>query len=220
MIPNPKRKCEYEQCKSIATWGVKSIPERCDNHKQQTDRDLVIGRCVACNNPSVVNDKQMCGGCDTRGGKIRLGRQLQVKAALDNSDLPLYDNYDKIAFDDPSCGRERPDFMWDAGTYKVILEVDEDQHKSRPCECEQTRMVNITQGLFMSCLWIRYNPDEYKGQKSTVRDRHRLDYLIGTVRKMLKFPPLDFSDNLRVVHLFFDGFKMNDGLKINKIKCI
>ena len=221
MIPNPKRKCEYPDCKLVATYGLQH-PERCDDHKQLTDQDLVLQRCIACLNPSVVDEKQMCAMCDGRGSRIRLGRQLQVKAALDNcSFLPKYEFYDKIAFDDTSCGRERPDFVWDVGTFKVILEVDEDQHKGYPCDCEQKRMVNITQGLGMPCVWVRYNPDGYKGQMSLTRDRRRLDLLMRVLKECIELPaPDNTTDHLRVIHLFFDGFNPSQSYRIEKINCI
>lgn len=73
-------------------------------------------------------------------------------------------------------GRERPDFVWDCKTHMVILEVDEYQHSSRNCECEQTRMANITSSFGMPCLWIRYNPDEYKGMKQ-LKEATRRDIL-------------------------------------------
>lgn len=40
--------------------------------------------------------------------------------------------------------RERPDVLWDRGDRIVILEVDEDQNRERPCECEQTRICQIS----------------------------------------------------------------------------
>jgi hypothetical protein len=47
----------------------------------------------------------------------------------------------------------------------VILEVDEEQHLGRPCECEQTRMINVSQNLAAPrTLWIRYNPEARAGR--------------------------------------------------------
>jgi hypothetical protein len=220
MIPHPRRKCEYDKCPETATYGVKSCPERCEAHKQRTDRDLVLHRCAACTEPAVVNAEQMCQNCDHRGHNIRLARQKQVKAAIDASGLPTYKIYDNIAFDDTRCGRERPDFLWDCGTHHVILDVDEDQHKTRPCECEQTRMVNITQGLGMPCLWVRYNPDDYKGQTAAIRDRHRLEYLVKFLQGRLNDAPQDNTQFLRVCHLFFDDFKITNPPRMDVIPCI
>jgi hypothetical protein len=130
-------------------------------------------------------------------------------------------SYDRIPFETTQCGKERPDFLWDLNSYYVILEVDEYQHQDRPCECEQTRMVNVTQGLGMSCLWVRYNPDEFRGQTVSLRDKHRLDYLIKYLRHhAFVSPPTSSTDMLRVVHLFFDGFDMQAEPAIHTIPTI
>ena len=36
---------------------------------------------------------------------------------------------------------------WDRADRVVMLEIDEGQHKYRPCECEQTRMMNVSQAI-------------------------------------------------------------------------
>ncbi|CAG8654587.1 3501_t:CDS:1, partial [Funneliformis caledonium] len=53
------------------------------------------------------------------------------------------------------------DFVIDADIYKVILKVDEYQHKKRKYNCEVKRMWNIMQALGISTLFICYNPDSY-----------------------------------------------------------
>ena len=88
-----------------------------------------------------------------------------------------------------------------------ILEVDEDQHKDRPCECEQTRMANLTSSIGMPCVWIRFNPDAYKGQ-GKVTDAIRKDILIRTLKEYLQASPKGPGDFCRVIHLFFDGFQV------------
>jgi hypothetical protein len=63
------------------------------------------------------------------------------------------------------CGRERPDFVFKFVDRIVILEVDENQHKSYPEECERIRMFNITQSFGgKPVFWIRYNPDSFKSK--------------------------------------------------------
>ena len=52
-----------------------------------------------------------------------------------------------VIIDHGECGAERPDRVFDFGNKIIILECDEDQHRYRICECEQTRMVNISQSF-------------------------------------------------------------------------
>lgn len=32
------------------------------------------------------------------------------------------------------CGKERPDFLFDAGSHMIVIEVDEHQPECYPCE--------------------------------------------------------------------------------------
>jgi hypothetical protein len=142
-----------------------------------------------------------------------------VKSWLDTSTsatLKGYESYDRT-IEQGSCGKERPDFVWDASTHKVILEVDEYQHNDRPCECEQTRMVNVTQSFGMPCLWIRFNPDDYRGQKSSLKERDRRDLLLRVLAQSLSESPESSSETLRVKHLFFDGFKVGSTIECERI---
>ena len=66
--------------------------------------------------------------------------------------------------DGGKCGRERPDRLFELPVRVLIIECDENQHKERACECEQTRMVNIGQSFGgLSVYFIRWNPDNFKG---------------------------------------------------------
>lgn len=43
----------------------------------------------------------------------------------------------------------------------VVLEVDGHQQPSYACECEQLRMINLSQSLGLPKVFLRYNPDRY-----------------------------------------------------------
>jgi len=204
-IAHPKRKCE--ECKEFAIYGMDSIPKFCETHKSDQHMNLVHHDCVVCGVLEITDTEGKCSRCSEYMKKrLYCRKQRLVKAWIDTSDLLKYESYDK-QLDGGSCGKERPDFMWDAITHKVILEVDEDQHKDRPCECEQTRMANLTNSIGMPCVWIRFNPDAYKGQ-GKVTDAIRKDILIRTLKEYLQAPPNGPSDFCRVIHLFFDGFQV------------
>ena len=202
---NPKRRCEVSKCKNWAQYGIaQNAPERCEEHKEELDRDLVKHRCNICLEPALTNEEGACVNCDQRGHNLRLLKQRYVKAFLSrfpNKRVHLF-KYDKT-IDHGVCGKERPDFMWDCGTHYVILEVDEDQHKGYACDCEQTRMINITQSLGMPCYWIRYNPDHFTGQKSSLRDKDRLDYLARTLIQAFDNVPKSTEEYLRVRAIIF-----------------
>jgi len=202
-ISHPKRKCEEFGCKEFAIYGMDSIPKFCETHKSDQHMNLVHHECVVCGLLEITDSESKCSRCSEYMKKqLYCRKQRLVKLWIDMSDIPKYESYDK-QIDGGSCGKERPDFMWDAITHKVILEVDEDQHKNRPCECEQTRMVNLTGSIGMPCVWIRFNPDAYKGQ-GKVTDAIRKDILIRIIKQYISAAP-EFS---RVIHLFFDGFML------------
>ena len=107
--------------------------------------------------------------------------------------------------------RERPDVLWDRGDRIVILEVDEDQHRERPCECEQTRMINVSEALGCpKTVWIRYNPDSFKSPESRKWTTHAKRHaLLATWLEWALTGPLP-ANTISVLHLFFDGFCEHD----------
>lgn len=92
-----------------------------------------------------------------------------------------------------ACGRERPDMVFDAGTHFVVNEVDEYQHKfsGYSCDCEQTRMVNVTQALQLPTVFIRYNPDSYtpKAGGRQLTQGQRLSVLAKVLQQQMREPP-------------------------------
>jgi hypothetical protein len=218
MISHPKRRCESDDCKEYALYGMNSIPTHCKTHKSPQHMNLVQHDCVVCGVLEVVDNEKKCARCSEYLQKrLNLRKQRQVKSWIDtNPTLKNYESYDK-QIESGTCGKERPDFVWDTPTHKVILEVDEFQHRDRPCECEQTRMVNVTQSFGMPCLWVRYNPDDFKGQKSSLKEQDRKDLLLRVLSESLSDAPENSKDVLRVKYLFFDGFKLGEQLKTEHI---
>jgi hypothetical protein len=129
----------------------------------------------------------------------------------------MYMSYDAPVLKAENCGNERPDFVWEAGTHRVIVEVDEDQHRTYPPECDRTRMINVTQAMGLPCIWIRYNPDTYHCHQGPLPDHMRLRHLIETTRLALKQIPQSTTDTLRVKKLFFDN---NESSVFEFIPCI
>ena len=68
--------------------------------------------------------------------------------------------FDKIIQD--GCSKKRPDVQIDLGYQVVIVEIDENQHKSYDCSCENKRLMEISQDYnHRPIIFIRFNPDEY-----------------------------------------------------------
>ena len=78
-------------------------------------------------------------------------------------------------------------------------------------------MVNVTQSFGLPCLWVRYNPDEFKGQKSTLKERERRELLEKFLLESRESIPSSSQEFCRVTHLFFDGFKVGQPISYEKI---
>jgi hypothetical protein len=60
------------------------------------------------------------------------------------------------------CSRRRPDLLLDLGYQVIIVEVDENQHESYDCSCENKRLMILSQDVgHRPLVFIRFNPDNY-----------------------------------------------------------
>ena len=212
MVKRPRRRCQETSCNHWATHGKKQ-PEHCELHVVDTERDLVSRPCRSCGMQHIL-EKGLCQACGwwNSHGSLHLFKQKEVGKVLAAAGHPP-EQTDRI-IDCGTCGRERPDFLWDAKTHWVIVEVDENQHLTNPEQCECTRMVNIHGSLGMPVVFIRFNPDRYRraGEKRRSAGdslRKRYDILIRWLEWVLEHEdarPRGPEDSLRSVQLFFDGW--------------
>jgi hypothetical protein len=219
-IPYSKRKCQIDGCKKFAFYGITIIPTHCEEHYDENIHyNLVQKECITCFVLDCVDNEQKCSRCSEYLSKrLHLRKQRQVKMWIDNNrNLPKYLFYDRPLTSEPVCGKERPDFTFDCGTHLVILEVDEYQHKNYQSECELIRMKNITNASTMPCIWIRYNPDEFKGCTLKITEKYRCELLLKVLSVCMSMQPQSTEDFLRVAYLFYDGFKLGIPIEYNKI---
>ena len=217
-MKHPTRRCSAKRCREFATHGI-TVPERCEQHTLPGDDNLVERDCASCMLPAVVNADGLCADCDAwRSGKRpRLAKQREVLQFLDHcfTEHP-YNSTDVTPRELLECDRrERPDVMWDRADRVVMLEIDEGQHKDRPCECEQTRMMNVSQAIGCErTVWVRYNPDSFKSVEArkwtSKAKRHEVlkAWLTWALTAELPY-------TISVVHLFFDGFR-EGGVQVEK----
>jgi hypothetical protein len=143
----------------------------------------------------------------------RLAKQNALMAHLDFYGL-TGDSTDKV-INSGECGLERPDRVFEFADKVVVAECDEHQHKNRPCSCEQTRMVNISQSFGgRPVYFIRWNPDPYAPGVDTkkqepIEKRHKMlrMYLTDIIAKKVALP----NAFLSVLYMFHDGWtSLND----------
>jgi hypothetical protein len=147
-----------------------------------------------------------CGTCDPQVFQNR--RHAKENRVKDLFTVAGFTFVHDQMLEGTQCGRERPDFQFDCGTHFVYVEVDEHQHESYACECEQGRMVNLVHVRGMPVRWIRYNPDIYEpieGQRKVIQEQ-REKKLMEYIKWAMKHPPDTVSN---VVYLFYDKYDVN-----------
>lgn len=179
----------------------------CEAHKGPDDMDQRKVKCCACGLCGRLDEQGRCRDCnpDTFERKIK-EKQLRVQHWLDNNHTTPYTLTDRHVFVyGLGCIKQRPDFLYDFPTHVLILEVDEDQHKSHSL-CDETRMINIAQNLRRKTIFIRYNPDEYscEGLNGNCTHEERMLVLRGWISKLENVE--NVAHFVSCVYLFFDGF--------------
>lgn len=232
MLPYPRRKCVT--CKrSPAIFGIRQ-QERCEEHTIEGDANLVHMDCRVCGLPDVLDLLGRCATCDPDVfQRTRLAKQREVAQYLKQNftEYPMT-SYDRIPASLRACGdKYRPDFLWDGINpfRSVVLEVDEEQHSDRSCECEQTRMINIANAIGApQTIFVRYNPDSYvpggaaddvsvnyemqrkRRRVSSPNKVARLDRLCSWLKHLLDSPvDMDSPIVIGVLYLFFDGYSVS-----------
>jgi hypothetical protein len=74
-------------------------------------------------------------------------------------------NFDKQIQD--GCSQRRPDAVLDLGYQVIIVEIDENQHTTYDCTCENKRIMQLSMDVgHRPIIFIRFNPDQYNvGEK-------------------------------------------------------
>ncbi len=216
---NNKPICEYKDCKINAYYTKKNIdlyPTRCEEHSDDTYYNIIEKECTKCNLLWIVNENGLCNDCNEFfKEKPKTRKEKVVVNYLKTKNELKIDSTDKIP--DGSCNKYRPDIVYDFGTHIIIIEIDESQHKTYECRCEQARMINITQDYGgIPVTFIRFNPDSYidknnKKQNSKIEDR--LGVLSEIIDKIKNIIPKELCS---VIYLYYDGFDKKE-ININTI---
>lgn len=242
---------DMPECESVnASFGfILNLPTRCAAHRMP-DMERVTDicphghraiYCFDCGGHHVCNYHSV-SGCATLGSAKYDGYCVRCYVHL-FPDQPITRQfrikerhvYDAVVARFPDrgwvlnrtihggCSQRRPDIFLDAGTFVVIVEVDEEQH--RGYSCENRRIMELFRdGGCRPVAFVRFNPDGYvdatgrsvsscfgldaKGfarvKPSKTGEWHaRLEALFGRLSDLLEQPKLD--KEVTVVQLFYDG---------------
>ena len=135
---------------------------------------------------------------------------------------------DKIV--DGGCSKKRPDIFLDLLTHSIIIEIDENQHRSYD-NCELKRINLLFEDLGdRHIVFIRFNPDDYldkdnnkitscwgfdrNGLSSVKKSKQfewgqRLNTLKNIVDRYLTINEIDVSEPITNEYLFYDSISFN-----------
>jgi len=152
-------------CKVKLIKQYKDIGSCAKCHKNQTRNTQK--QCSSCleNFAVLQSSSDLCKPCMDRKVHIHKTRpELLVKKFLENdTDLPAAIHNKSDPQTHTECTRSRVDFRFDFTYFQVIIEVDENQHKSYGEACELTRLLEVVNAAGGIPLMIfRINPDKYK----------------------------------------------------------
>jgi hypothetical protein len=203
----------------------------CGTHRLPGMINVLDKRCRTC--PTLASNKAYKGYCYRcfihafPDNTIVRNHKTKERAVADfiRSEFPQYD----ISFDrriEDGCSAYRPDVCIDVGSHSIIIEIDENQHETYDCSCENKRLMQ----LFLDSgsrpmTMIRFNPDGYinhKGRsvsscwgytaerglckvkaKKEAEWAHRLD----TLKRHLHYTCTQgVHKDIDVIHLFYDGW--------------
>ena len=143
----------------------------------------------------------MCGTCSPKPHSKSRSTEIRIAASLvrwsANREIQIYTKWGRSNPDaEPlQCGTLRPDFLWDLEDEQraVILEVDENAHRSYPVGCEFARPLKLCLGFKKPLYFIRYNPDPLTFVKKMPQAKQREELLLSRLRKALAPAPSDDS---------------------------
>jgi hypothetical protein len=229
MFKKTKVICEEEKCNEISEYGIDE-PLHCFLHKKDNELCLIGQKCKKCNRENeLCNNEGLCltycrpTEIDLNVKKIIKKKESLVLAYLDKnikSDIEPID--DKII--DSMCVKRRPDRLYDCGSFYLICEIDENQHKGYTgCvfskdDQELRRMIQIHEALNMGtipCIFIRFNPDSFKvnGKIKKINMQKRLEVLSKWINYCinLNFKKEFKSENqIYIKYLFYDDYDETD----------
>ena len=197
-------KCEHEKCKQrpLYTDDNTNYPQRCEHHKTDNDVNIIESTCTSCNDLHYIKTGNVCSGCQTMVIELHV-KESRIRTVLTANNIKF--QHDQIV--DKMCSKRRPDFVIDCDKYMLVVEVDENQHASYACECEQGRMIQIHNDIGMKTCFIRYNPDTYtdhqnKQHKTSTQNHKRETRLLDCIRAIQQHEPKHL---LSVIYMYYDG---------------
>ena len=215
MYTRPNRQCEEDDCKETALWGT-TEPLHCETHSKPPEIFMCVQTCQNCNRVDILNNEGLCiTFCKPDAIYQRRKREkkfeTQVLKYLDEHLVTDIVPVDDMIIDS-NCNKKRPDRLYDTGTHVVIVEVDENQHSSYEPDCELLRMHQLYEAAGLPCIFLRYNPNNYRvnGFIKKTPLKKRLETLTRWVKYCIDTPSILGDAQIKYKYLFYDDYDETD----------
>ena len=169
-------------------------------------------QCTKCNYMSVKKEGTLCSYCDPikleKMKKRHKSKENNIASFLTKKDI----KYEREVYLDFSCFETindetkscRVDFVIYTESRIIILELDENQHKSYKISCENRRLAQIIGNQIEreeKLLIIRYNPDEFYvyNEKIKYNQQDKMDFLLHFIESYTIV-----NEKIDIVYLFYD----------------
>jgi hypothetical protein len=227
------KKCGHNKCKNNPIYGfVGKRKQFCEEHKQENMVNLDIEyKCISCEKEYdfLIDNKKYClEHCPNKDYEIKLKKKckfcdIEEKSNFVCGDCKKIMNKKEWAIvryikkninmtfkhntSEPvnECSNRRPDVFFELPKHCVIVEIDENQHKSYQEICECARINEIVNSIGgKSVIFVRYNPDKTYNKKKEVKieQLEKLSVLIKTIKEELSKDHDKFC--VKIIQLYYD----------------
>ncbi len=230
MIDVKNKKCQHEGCTKIPSFNnIHEFNRKfCNEHKLNGMVDIKHKKCKSEWCDTYANKKYdgYCAYCYCNifpDSELVRNYKTKEKTVVDFI-LETFSQYtwinDKRVID--ACSKRRPDLLVDFGEFVMIIEVDENCHRSYDTTCENKRLMEISQDLgHRPLVIIRMNTDGYVDAEGTkikscwsvnktsgllyINNKKQWNLRLERLKEQVEYWIENKTDKtLQIVYLFYD----------------
>ena len=230
MINIISRTCIHEGCKTIPYYNKEGSTKAlyCSTHKLEGMVDVKNKKCKSYLCSTLVSEKYdgYCLYCymnffpDKPVSRNYKTKEYAVIEFVKTTFPDLTWISDKKILD--GCSKRRPDLFLDLGYQIIIIEVDENQHTTYDCSCENKRIMELSQDVgHKPIVFIRFNPDDYEENEIVIKSCWGInkkgiyvvkklkewDKRLNTLKEQIKYwihPDNITTKTVETIQLFYD----------------
>ncbi len=167
MIDIKNKKCKADGCITQAYFGLSTDKNAtyCETHKSKNMVDIKNKRCDTCKITQMNQKyKPNCAAChfSLHPNDPRIRNYKTKEQAYMSGLLKKFSQFKLDKTINGGCSKRRPDGFLDLLTHIIIIEIDENEHKSYDDTCNNRRTMELSQDVdHRPIVFIRLNPDGY-----------------------------------------------------------